>query len=284
MNNESVAHNWVYGDKSISSRCSNFSYEYDRLYSYTSLLAKIDREKKIVYIDSKIAGYSHSSRKHTNHLHRAIPGNYSTFEWDFSEDFITCKRNEIFKLIDMESRARKVSYLPQIKRIIDNVNKYIEVHEIKKLSKEVKAHLKDIESIDIDNLIESSAEVIKRDQERLLKIKKLEDKKKQESRQNTLDRFLGQVYNKSNKSTVKYDPNYNSVYLKVDGESIKTTNSIVVPLRESLALYRAYLSGKNIHGLNLGHYSVVKSSKESVTIGCTTISAKELNRVLGNLV
>ena len=283
MNNESVAHNWVYGDKT-SAKGSNFSFEYDRLYSYYSILAKIDREKKIVYIDSNIAGYSNSSRKHTNYLHRAIPGNYSVFEWDFSEDFITCKRNEIFKLIDMEARARKVSYLPQIKRIIDNVNKYIEVHQIKKLSKESKAHLKDIKSIDIDNLIESSAEVIKRDQERLLKIKKLEDKKKQESRQNTLDRFLGQVYNKSNKSTIKYDPNYNSVYLKVDGESIKTTNSIVVPLRESLALYRAYLSGKNIHGLNLGNYSVVKSSKDSVTIGCTVISAKELNRVLGNLV
>ena len=283
MNNEVVAHRFIYGEKT-SAKGSNFSFEYNRLYSYYSILAKIDREKKIVYIDSNVSGYSHSSQKHTNHLHRAIPGNYSVFEWDFSDDFIACKRNEIFKLIDMESRARKVSYLPQIKRIIDNVNKYIEVHEIKKLSKEVKAHLKDIESIDIDNLIESSAEVIKRDKERLLKIKKLEDKKKQESRQNTLDRFLGQVYNKSNKSTIKYDPNYNSVYLKVDGESIKTTNSIVVPLRESLALYRAYLSGKNIHGLNLGNYSVVKSSKDSVTIGCTTISAFELNRVLGNLV
>ena len=283
MNNEVVAHRFIYGEKT-SAKGSNFSYDGSKLYSYTSLLAKINREKKIIYIDSNIAGYSNSSQKHTNYLRRAIPGNYSTFEWDFSEDFITCKRNEIFKLIDMESRARKVSYLPQIKRIIDNVNKYIEVHEIKKLSKEVKAHLKDIESIDIDNLIESSAEVIKRDQERLLKIKKLEDKKKQEYRQNTLDRFLGQVYNKSNKSTIKYDPNYNSVYLKVDGESIKTTNSIVVPLRESLVLYRRYLDGKNILGINLGHYSVVKSSKESVTIGCTTISAFELNRVLGNLV
>lgn len=283
MNNEVVAHRFIYGEKT-SANGSNFSFEYDRLYSYYSILAKIDREKKIVYIDSNIAGYSHSSQKHTTHLRRAIPGNYSVFEWDFSEDFITCKRNEIFKLIDMESRARKVSYLPQIKRIIDNVNKYIEVHQIKKLSKEVKAHLKDIESIDIDNLIESSAEVIKRDQERLLKIKKLEDKKKQESRQNTLDRFLGQVYNKSDKSTIKYDPNYNSVYLKVDGDEIFTSNSIRVPLDKSLVLYRRYLDGKNILGINLGHYSVVKSSKESVTIGCTTISAFELNRVLGNLV
>ena len=283
MNNEAIAHRFIYG-KTTSARGSNFSFEYDRLYSYDSILAKINREKKIIYIDSNVSGYSNTSRKHTTHLYRAIPGYYSVFEWELCEDFITCKRNEIFKLIDMESRARRVSYLPHIKRIIDNVNKYIEVHQIKKLSKESKVHLKDIKSIDIDNLIESSAEVIKKDKERLLRIKNLEDKKRQESRQNILDRFLGQVYNKSDKSTVKYDPNYNSVYLKVDGESIKTTNSIVVPLRESLALYKAYLSGKNIHGLNLGNYSVVKSSKDSVTIGCTVISAKELNRVLGKLV
>ena len=283
MNNEVVAHKFIYGEKT-SAKGSNFSFEYDKLYSYYSTLAKIDREKKIIYIDSNIAGYSNSSQKHANFLRRATPGYYSVFEWDFSEDFITCKRNEIFKLIDMESRARKVSYLPQIKRIIDNVNKYIEVHQIKKLSKESKVHLKDIKSIDIDNLIESSSEVIKKDQERLLKAKKLEDKKRQDSRQNNLDKFLGQVYNKSDKSTVKFDPNYNSVYLKINGDEIFTSNSIRVPLKESLVLYKRYLDGKNILGINLGHYSVVKSSKESVTIGCTTISAFELNRVLGNLV
>ena len=283
MNNEVVAHRFIYEEKT-SAKGSNFSFEYDRLYSYDSILAKINREKKIIYIDSNVSGYSNTSRKHTTHLYRAIPGYYSVFEWEFCEDFITCKRNEIFKLINMEARARKVSYLPQIKRIIDNVNKYIEVHEIKKLSKEVKAHLKDIKSIDIDNLIESSAEVIKKDKERLLRIKNLENKKRQDSRQNNLDRFLSQVYSKSDKSTVKYDPNYNSVYLKVDDESVKTTNSITVPLKESMALYKAYLSGKNIHGLNIGNYSVVKSSKDSVTIGCTVISAKELNRVLGKLV
>ena len=283
MNNEVVAHRFIYGEKT-SAKGSNFSFHYDKLYSYDSTLAKINREETIIYIDSKVSGYSNSSQKHTSHLRRAIPEYYSVFEWDFSEDFITCKRNEIFELIKKEARARKVSYLTQIQRIIHNVDEYIEVHEIKKLSKESKAHLEDINSIDIDNLIESSAEVIKKDKERLLRIKKLEDKKRQDSRQNNLDRFLDQVYSKSNKSTVKYDPNYNSVYLKVDDESIKTTNSIIVPLRESLALYKAYLSGKNIHGLNLGNYSVVKSSKESVTIGCTVISAKELNRVLGKLV
>ena len=46
MNNEVVAHRFIYGEKT-SAKGSNFSFEYDRLYSYYSILAKINREKKI---------------------------------------------------------------------------------------------------------------------------------------------------------------------------------------------------------------------------------------------
>ena len=281
MNNESVAHNWVYGDKSIS-RGSNFSYDGRRLYSYDSLLAKIDRSKKIVYVNSEIAGYSNSSRKHANHMHRAIPSSYDIFEWDFANNIYEERLEKILKLLDMQSRARSRDYSLEIKKLILNTKKYSEIHV--SMEKREKKILKEILSIDIDNIIESSKELIKRDKERKEKEKKAENKKFQETRQKNLDSFLGQKYNPKDKSTVKFDPNYNSVYLKINGDEIFTSNSIRVPLDKSLVLYRRYLDGKNILGINLGHYSVVKSSKESVTIGCTTISAFELNRVLGNLV
>ena len=281
MNNEYVAHNWVYGDKSIS-RGSNFSYDGNKLYSYHSLLAKIDRDKKIVYVNSKIAGYSNSSRKHANHMHRAIPSFYEIFEWDFGNNIYEERLDKILKLLDMQSRARSRDYSLEIKKLILNTKKYSEIHPLK--DKDDKKILKEILSIDIDNIIESSKELIKRDKERKEKELKAENKKYQESRQKNLDKFLGQVYSKSDKSTVKFDPNYNSVYLKIKGDEIFTSNSIRVPLKESLVLYRRYLDGKNILGISLNQYSVVKSSKESVTIGCTTISAFELNRVLGNLV
>ena len=281
MNNESVAHNWVYGDKSIF-RGSNFSCDGSRLYSYDSLLAKIDRSKKIVYVDSRIAGYSNTSKKHANHMHRAIPSNYDIFEWDFANNIYEERLEKILKLSDMQSRARSRDYSLEIKKLILNTKKYSEIHT--SMEKREKQILKEILSIDIDNIIESSKELIKRDKERKEKEKKAENKKFQESRQRNLDSFLGQKYDPKDKSTVKFDPNYNSVYLKINGDEIFTSNSIRVPLDKSLVLYRKYLDGKNILGINLGHYSVVKSSKESVTIGCTTISAFELNRVLGNLV
>lgn len=281
MNNESVAHNWVYGDKSIS-RGSNFSCDGSRLYSYHSLLAKIDRSKKVVYVNSEIAGYSNSSRKHANHMYRAIPSSYDIFEWDFSSNIYEERLEKIMKLLEMQSRARSRDYSLEIKKLIVNTKKYSEIHISN--SKREKQILKEILSVDIDNIIESSKELIKRDKERKEKEKKAENKKFQETRQRNLDSFLGQKYNPKDKSTVKFNQNYNSVYLKINGDEIFTSNSIIVPLDKSLVLYRRYLDGKNILGINLEHYSVVKSSKESVTIGCTTISAFELNRVLGNLV
>ena len=281
MNNEVVAHRFIYGE-TTSAKGSNFSYDGSKLYSYTSLLAKIDRSKKIVYVNSRIAGYSNTSRKHANHMHRAIPSNYDIFEWDFSNNIYEDRLDKILKLLDMQSRARSRDYSLEIKKLILNTKKYSEIYT--SIERREKKILKEILSVDIDNIIESSKELIKRDKARKEKEKKIENKKFQESRQRKLDFFLGQKYDSKDKSTVKFDPNYNSVYLKINGDEIFTSNSIIVPLDKSLVLYRRYLDGKNILGINLGHYSVVKSSKESVTIGCTTISAFELNRVLGNLV
>ena len=99
-------------------------------------------------------------------------------------------------------------------------------------------------NIDIDNIIESSKELIKRDKERKEKERKAENKKFQESRQRNLDFFLGQKYNPKDKSTVKFDPNYNSVYLKIEGDEIFTSNFIRVPLDKSLVLYRRIVERK----------------------------------------
>ena len=130
MNNEYVAHNWVYGDKSISIG-SNFSYDGNKLYSYDSLLAKIDRDKKIVYVNSEIADYSNSSRKHANHMYRAIPSFYEIFEWDFGNNIYEERLDKILKLLDMQSRARSRDYSLEIKKLILNTKKYSEIHPLK---------------------------------------------------------------------------------------------------------------------------------------------------------
>ena len=272
MNNERLAHHFIYN--SSEAKGSNFSCNENKIYSYSLLMATIDREKKIILVDERISHYSNSSQKHRNHLFRAIPSHYSVFEWHWNDgSYIYTQYHQILLLINKQSRARKVDYSNQIAKLIDLCNEYAELFQ-EEVSAENHVLLDQINTININDLIASSKHLIEENNDRLLALKVKEDEKRQEARQNHLDKFLGH-------SNVVYDPNYNSVYLKVVDEILYTSNSVQVTLKDAIVLYKAYLSGKNILNANLSHYTVVKASKTSVTIGCTTISAVELNRVLG---
>ena len=272
MNNSELAHHFIYN--SLEAKGSNFSYNNERLYSYSSLMATIDREKKIILIDERISTYSNSSKKHRNHLLRAIPSNYSVFEWYWRDgSFIYTQYHQILLLLNKQSRARKVDYSDQISKLIDLSIEYSELFQ-EDIKESDLIMLGELKQINIQELLSSSKDLIESNKQRLLVIKTKENEKRQESRQKELDRFLGH-------SNVKFDPNYNSVYLKIIEDKLYTSNHVTVNLYQAITLYKAYLAGKKIIGERLGNYVVGKSSKESVTIGCTTISAVELNRVLG---
>ena len=272
MNNEQVAHHFIY--ESSKAQGSNFSCNGKKIYSYSSLMATINREKKIILIDERISNYSNSSQKHRSHLLRAIPSDYSVFEWYWKDgSFVEAQYNVILNIIEKQSRARKVDYSNQIAKLINLCNKYVELFQ-EEISSEDHILFDQINTIDIHELLLSSQHLIEASRARIMALKVKEDEKRQESRQKELNKFLGH-------SNVIYDPNYNSVYLKVIEDKLYTSNSITVNVMEAITLYKAYLAGKNILNARLGHYVVGKVSKESVTIGCTTISAIELNRVLG---
>jgi hypothetical protein len=279
MNNEQVAHKWVYNSGAGSqAQGSNFSYSMSRLYSYGSIMAVIDREKKLIEIDRRISNYSHSSKKHASHMHRAIPSYYKVFEYDFNEGAFVYYFNSIMLLVGKQLKARKWDYTQQILKLIQEAKDFAELKHVKK-----DIHLKQILEIDTEKLQESYNKVKDKIEKQIVAKKKKNDALNQLSRQNNLDRFLIQTYNPKDKSTVKFDPNYKGVYLKADDElgCLCTTNGIIVILTNALLLYKNYLNDfKSIIGKKLEHYVVVKSSETEVTIGCTTISAKELKRVL----
>lgn len=271
MNNTQVAHHFIYN--SSQAQGSNFSCNNGRLYSYDSIIATIDRESNVILIDERISNYSNSSRKHRNHLFRAIPSTYKVFEWRWQDgSFIECKYNSILGMIDKQSRARVYDYSMSIAQSIDLCKDYAKCFT-DNISEYDNQLLADINTINVQELLSSSAHLVESNKQRLLAQKEKENAERQEARQNNLNRFLGTT-------DVIFDPNYNSVYLKVVDDTLYTSNSIKVQLSDAITLYKVYLSGKNILNAKLGHYTVVKASKESVTIGCTTISAVELNRVL----
>ena len=279
MRNEQVAHKWIYNTSTLGeAQGSNFSYKMNKLYSYGSMLAIIDRKAKVIKVDYRIANYSKSSRRHAAHMRKAIPSDYKVFTCNFAYDPFEYYLEEIMIFLKKQQKVRVYDYTNKILSLIQEAKDLAEFESVKK-----NIYLKQILEIDTFKLQESYDKVKDKIEKQIAAKKKKDDKLKQESRQNNLDRFLEQTYNSKDKSTVKFDPNYKGVYLKIDDElgCVYTTNGITVLLVNALLMYRHYLNDfKSIIGKKLEQYTVVKSSETEVTIGCTTISAKELKRVL----
>ncbi len=281
--NEEICHKFIYAKEgeSYDYASYNMSFNGKKIYSYRSVLACIDREAKTLVVEDRIANYSNTSRKHFNCLMSATPGYYNVFRTDTSNP-LNFYINKINDLLILQARARKRDYTRKIRAYINEAYKYTTYFKQDKRSADYKAILNFYNNIDdlaaqTQAALDYQAEEAKRQKAEKAK----RDKKNQEAKDKYLASFLLDDESGAIKPK-KYDPNYNSVYLKKVGDTLYTTNSIRVDFNSALALWKRYISEKDIIGLKLEQYTVVKSSKESVTIGCTTISNKELSRIFKN--
>ena len=66
------------------------------------------------------------------------------------------------------------------------------------------------------------------------------------------------------------------VYLRhsSDGEQIQTSHGASVPTKEGKLLYKAWVTGKPVHGLRIGHFTITSANDTEVTIGCHKITRK----------
>ena len=281
--NQEICHKFIYAEKgeSYSYASYNMSFHGKKLYSYNSVLAYIDREAKTLVVEDSIANYSNTSRKHFNYLMSATPSYYNVFRTDTSDPLGFYIKN-INNLLTLQAKARKRDYTREIRSYIKEAYLYTTFFKQDKRSSDYKTILNFYNNIDdlaaqTQAALDYQTEEAKRQKAEKARI----DKKYQESRDANLANFLSDDESGAIKPK-KYDPNYNSVYLKKVGDLLYTTNSIRVNFNSALALWKRYMSGKDIIGLKLEQYTVVKSSKDSVTIGCTTISNKEMSRIFKN--
>jgi len=272
---EQICHRWIYDNDngSYDYNSYNISYYGHELYSYNTVLAVIDRERNVISIDLSTANYSHTSSRHHSYLLGAIPRyQYTVFTYPFHEsDVPAWYLRQCMELLDKQSRARKRDYTSDVIEYLNEAFEYIGVYGIDKRTATYKQLLR--LNANRSNMLEQVADIIEADKKAQLAAKRKYDKQMQDRRQTKLDQFTG--------GGVIYDPNYTGAYLRINGDKLQTTNSITVSLADATLLYKRWLAGKDILGAKLDHYTVVKSSSKSVTIGCTTISATELNRVLG---
>ena len=281
--NEEICHKFIYANEgeSYDYASYNISFHGKKLYSYNSVLAYIDREARTLVVEDRIANYSNTSRKHFGCLMSATPSYYNVFRTDTSNP-LGFYIDKINNLLTKQARARKSDYTREIRDYINEAFAYTRFFKQDKRSADYKTTLNFYNNIDdlaaqTQAALDYQAEEAKRQKAEKAK----RDKKNQEAKDKYLANFLSDDESGAIKPN-KYDPNYNSVYLKKVGDLLYTTNSIRVNFNQALALWKRYISGKDIIGLKLEQYTVVKSSKDSVTIGCTTISNKEMSRIFKN--
>lgn len=281
--NEEICHKFIYAKEGESYDYNSYkmSFHGKKIYSYNSVLAYIDREAKTLVVEDRIANYSNTSRKHFNCLMSATPSYYNVFRTDTSNP-LGFYIDKINNLLILQTRARKRDYTREIRSYIKEAYLYTTYFKQDKRSSDYKTILNFYNNIDdlaaqTQAALDYQAEEAKRQKAEKAK----RDKKNQEAKDKYLANFLLDDESGATKPK-KYDPNYNSVYLKKVGDLLYTTNSIKVNFNSALALWKRYISGKDIIGLKLEQYTVVKSSQDSVTIGCTTISNKEMSRIFKN--
>lgn len=281
--NEEICHKFIYAKEGESYNYAsyNMSFHGKKLYSYRSVLAYIDREAKTLIVEDRIANYSNTSRKHFGCLMSATPSYYNVFRTDISNP-LNFYINKINDLLILQARARKRDYTRKIRSYIKEAYLYTTFFKQDKRSSNYKTILNFYNNIDdLAAQTQASLNYQAEEAKRQKAEKAKRDKKYQESRNLYLTNFLKDDESGAIKPN-KFDPNYNSVYLKKVGDLLYTTNSIRVNFNSALALWKLYQIGTKIIGLNLEQYTVVKSSQDSVTIGCTTISNKEMSRIFKN--
>lgn len=281
--NEKICHKFIYAKEGESYDYASYkmSFHGKKIYSYDSVLAYIDREAKTLVVEDGIANYSNTSGKHFGCLMSATPGYYNVFRTDTS-DPLGFYIDKINNILVMQSKARKRDYTREIRSYIKEAYLYTTFFKQDKRSADYKTILNFYNNIDdLADQTQAALDYQAKEAKRQKAEKARIDKKYQESRNKNLMNFLSDDESGAIKPK-KYDPNYNSVYLKKVGDLLYTTNSIKVNFNSALALWKRYMSGKDIIGLKLEQYTVVKSSKDSVTIGCTTISNKEMERTFKN--
>ena len=140
--NQEICHKFIYANRgeSYDYNSYNMSFHDNKLYSYRSVLAYIDREAKTLVVEDRIASYSNTSAKHFNHLMDATPGYYNVFRTDTSNPlgFYIEKIND---LLILQSRARKRDYTREIRRYIYEAYNYTTFFKQDKRSAEYKAIL-----------------------------------------------------------------------------------------------------------------------------------------------
>ena len=268
-NSQDVIHLFIQRSQS-EAHCSNVFFETNRIYSYGHhyLLAEFiknkDGNEAILINDS---GYSVTTSNHIREITQASRQYKQFFELQTNPQKVL---NQLELLADKLSNARKPElYINPAEYLFNKFDEFQawngETNDKVNLLK-INEVIKVFRGADYLDYLNKKADLIK--QAEKLRIKEVK-----------------KAFKKELKEFFDYKRNYiyNSIgedYLRIsqDGQSIETSQRVIVPIKEAKILYLLIKNGKDIKGHQIGNYTVI-GLNGVLKIGCHKINLKNMTEI-----
>ena len=280
---QKAAHDWMYADIKAERypKSANCGYRRELFFSYASVIARkvIEKKKKYLTMNTDYKDFGATTSDH----YRNVVDSISTQEWiivHYHHSLSVDENLEIFneeleELLFKNERAKTYSYKTEISQCKINIERYMELQKPDKRTKGYKELMKTINIDSKELALRLAKSTIKRREENKEKAENLKEMKIVSLRKDIKRFYKG--YDLKDMPTAEVIASSKTVLIRRDKDSLVSSNYVKVEYRTAKQLYNRWSKGKDILGLELGPYTVVKSNKESVTIGCTTISAPMLD-------
>lgn len=278
-NYQECAHVWAQQNQD-EGRAGNVFFQKDSIYSY-GYHFKMARflDSNTVLITSK--SYSVSTSKHKHAVASAVCHKKCVYIFNIDTDVAGNLSHYISMASGYLEKAsvaisKKDYYLGCARECYDTLKTFSEV--IKDKSKEAKKALKKLDEITNNPRLDKIRKAVKEQQVRELKAKKARDKLYAEEKAKDLATWLSGASNYINRSISE------KCLLRVENDTVETSLGASVPLREAKILYKRIKSGRPVHGITIGRFTVVSYMNGILKIGCHVIEQSEIDRIADKLV
>ena len=315
MNNSELIHNFASIDNfySCDKRHMNVSIYYDvhnqivKLYSYSTVIAKRDLNKDIYLISTRT--YSNTTSKQQSILSSATHGYNRIYVYDVNntnEDNIKYFIEDIKNACLKQSKARAADYMPQITRLknyLESFINYINIDKRSKLYKEainiINVSYEDILSIvgidkqNADRLELQRKKAMQKQNKRLIKDlnnisfleKALNDYKqafikdeefyKAKQEYSFICTKINQLIDK--KSDIQKEFLYHKDILKVDSNcNVITSQNIKISKEDAIKLYKIIDNNLLKVGDIILSWRCINVTKNYIIVGCHTIAKSDI--------
>jgi hypothetical protein len=270
--NEEVAHYWA-NKVQDKGETANLYFDGDEIYSYGAhfLAAKhYPKYNDAVLINSD--SYSPSTGQHLSLILRSsshlkcfrVPYPQNPKHKDNLKYLVSLVEDWILKAA-RGREANRIVYISEAKEFYERAQDYITTFRLRN-----KLKTYDFSELALDN--------VKKDLAEKAKIQRAKNKKLKEQALKDLSAKIN-LWKLGQTNIVPRSQHIKTALLRLNGDSVETSQGANVPLREARILCLKLKRGENVESFKIGHYTVNHISNGVLKIGCHSIEQSEIDYI-----